>query len=579
MRTVRMLLAAATAAVALMTASCGPGHGAAAAGKQERPVEPVELAPVKHLPVTQWVDVSGTLEANERIQVSAKVAGRVVTVEHDLGDRVQDGAVLAKIDDADYQIVLSQKRLALAETLAELGLTEPPPAGFDVGTVPRVRAVRAQAANAAAKRDRIATLVRNDPAAFSTQDFEDIKTAADVAAANAEVAALEARTLVATAATRQADVAKVQRDLEEAVIHAPTPTRVGGKGGGFGVAIRAVAVGDLLAVGSTAFTLVEDDPLKFTARVPERFAAKVAQGQRVEVNVEAREGSARGEVRRVSPIVDAESRMLNVQIELPNESRVLKPGLFTRGRIAVGERAEALFVPAGALVTFAGVKKVFTVKDGKAVEHLVETGERRDGMIEITAGLDGEETVVVKGAGRLTRGRRSLRVRPLRRPRRQADAHPSPACTVRPRHVSAHNLQACAVSTMHVCVSIALHSFAQSVQISAHVLQSWAMCGDRREKTSGGFANIGAVLKRRDVMGVRRFAARVQAHRHRAQAESRAILAGLQSFAQLICRRSGRQWARPRRVSGQCWPVFPSCARELIPRRVRLAGLFVLAVH
>jgi RND family efflux transporter MFP subunit len=270
-----------------------------------------------------------------------------------------------------------------------------------------VRAARAQAANAAAKRDRIATLVRNDPAAFSTQDFEDIKTAADVAAANAEVAALEARTLVATAATRQADVAKAQRDLEETVMHAPTPTRSSGKGGGFGVAVRAVAVGDLLAVGTTAFTLVEDDPLKFTARVPERFAAKVAAGQRVEVNVESRDANApppRGEVRRVSPVVDAESRMLSVQIELPNESRALKPGLFTRGRIAVGEKAESVFVPAAALVTFAGVKKVFTVKDGKAVEHLVETGERRDGMIEITAGLDGADEVVVKGAGRLTRG-------------------------------------------------------------------------------------------------------------------------------------------------------------------------------
>ncbi|MBY0308344.1 MAG: efflux RND transporter periplasmic adaptor subunit, partial [Phycisphaerales bacterium] len=309
-----------------------------------------------------------------------------------------------RIDDADYQIALNQKRMSLAETVAELGLTQPPPPGFDVASVPRVRAARAQAANAAAKRDRIAQLVRNDPSAFSAQDFEDIKTAADVATANADVAALEARTLVATVATRQADVAKAQRDLDETVVRAPTPARAHGAKKGFGIAGRSVAVGDLLAVGATAFTLVEDDPLKFAARVPDRFAASIAPGQSVEVTVESRGAPVRGAVRRVSPVVDAESRMLSVQVEVPNDQHAVKPGLFTRGRIAVGEKPDALFVPSGALVTFAGVKKVFTVKDGKAVEHVVETGERREGWIEVTAGLEGDADVVVKGAGRLTRG-------------------------------------------------------------------------------------------------------------------------------------------------------------------------------
>lgn len=383
---------------------CGGHQPAGATAKGERSPEPVELAAVQHLPVTRWVDVSGTLEANERVSVSAKVAGRVLAVEHDLGDRVSDGAVLAKIDDTDYQIALSQKKLALSETLAELGLTEPPPAGFDVGTVPRVRAARAMAANAAAKRDRIGALVRNDPSAFSAQDFEDIKTAADVAAANAEVAALDARTLVATAATRQADVAKAQHDLDETVVRAPAPSRLAGAKGEFGVSGREVSSGDLLAVGTTLFALVEDNPVKFTARVPERFASLIAAGQRVEVSVESQEAKAGGTVRRVSPIVDAESRTLSVQVEIPNESRSLKPGVFTRGRIAVGQRNDAVFVPSGALVTFAGVKKVFSVKDGKAVENLVETGERRDGVIEITSGLEGVDTVVVKGASRLTRG-------------------------------------------------------------------------------------------------------------------------------------------------------------------------------
>lgn len=400
--TVRALLCAAGLSLSAGVIGCGPAAPSVIAAPERKP-EPVEVAGVQHLPVTRWVDVSGTLEANERVLISAKAAGRVVAVERDLGDRVADGSVLARIDPTDYQIALTQKRLALQETLAELGLSEPPEAGFDVRSLPRVRAAEAQSANAAAKRDRIAELLRKDASAFSAQDFEDIKTAADVAAANAEVAALEARTLLATVETRRADIARAQRDLDETVLRAPMPERGAGAKGGYGVASRAVSIGDLLQVGQVMFTLVEDNPVKFTAKVPERFAGQVSAGQRVEVTVESQAERAVGAVTRVSPVVEAESRTLSVQVEIPNERRGLKPGAFARGRIAVGERTDAVFVPDSALVVFAGVRKVFSVQDGKAVEHLVEVGERREGVVEIVSGLEGVESVVVKGASRLTR--------------------------------------------------------------------------------------------------------------------------------------------------------------------------------
>jgi RND family efflux transporter MFP subunit len=364
----------------------------------------VEVAAVQRAPVTVWVDTSGTLEPDEKVQVSARVMGRVKSVEHDLGDRVADGEVLARIDDTDYLIALNQKKMAVAEALAELGLTEPPPPGFDVSVVPRVKAARAQAANAAAKRDRIADLMKKDPSAFSRQDFEDIKTAADVASANADVAALDAGTLVATVQTRLADVAKAQRDLDETVLMAPRPARAKGSAAGYGVSARSVSVGDLVAVGSTMYTLVEDNPLKFTARVPERFMGQVKPGQRVEVSLEALAGKPVGTVRRVSPVVDAESRMFQVQVEVPNDAGTLKPGAFARARIAVGEHPASVFVPNEALVVFAGVRKVFSVKDGKAVEHLVQLGERRETTTEVVSGLEGVERVVVKGGSRLTRG-------------------------------------------------------------------------------------------------------------------------------------------------------------------------------
>lgn len=406
-KTVRMLAVLVVASAAGAVVSCGP-RAPEGASKAERAAEPVEVGAVQRLPVTVWVDASGTLEPDERVQVAAKVAGRVASVEHDLGDRVADGEVLARLDDADYQIALTQRKMALAEALAELGLAEPPAPGFDVAVVPRVKAARAQAANAAAKRDRIAELMQRDRSAFSQQDFDDVKTAADVASANAEVAALDARTLLATVESRRADIAKAQHDLDETVVRVPRPARTEGASGragdGYGVSARSVSVGDLVAVGSTLYTLVEDNPLKFTARVPERYMGAVKSGQKVELTLEALAEKASGTVKRVSPVVDAESRMFQVQVEVPNSARALKAGAFARARIAVDVRAGATFVPNEALVTFAGVQKIFSIKDGKAVEHLVEKGERRDGLVEVVSGLDGVDAVVVKGAGRLTRG-------------------------------------------------------------------------------------------------------------------------------------------------------------------------------
>lgn len=391
-----------SAGVACATlAGCGgKSEPKATASSGQRNAEPVVVAAVRHLPVTTWVDISGTLEPDERVLIAAKVNGRVSTIEHDLGDRVEAGAVLARIDDTDYQIALMQKRLALAETLAELGLTDVPGPDFDVGSVPRVKAAKAQAANAVAKRNRIAELIVSNPSAFSQQDFEDVKTVADVALANAEVAALDARTLLATVQTRRADVSKAQRDVDETVVRVPA----GVSKAPYGVAARSVSVGDLLAVGSPVFTLVRDNPVKFTTQVPERYAGKVAAGQRVEVTVESQAEKVQGTVRRVSPVIEPESRTFQVQVEIANEKQALKTGGFARGRIAVGEVAGAVFVPPEAVVTFAGVRKVFSVTDGKAVEHLVVTGEQRDGWVQVVSGLEGVESVISKGAARLTRG-------------------------------------------------------------------------------------------------------------------------------------------------------------------------------
>src|SRR5436309_845451 len=116
----------------------------AAEGKAERASETVAvtLAPAHAGPVQRHVDVVGTLFGDEEATVSAKVPGRIVQIAKDVGDRVAPGQTLAQIDKTDYDLAVAQKKMAAGAALAKLGLSEMPPADFDLAKVPTVERAR-----------------------------------------------------------------------------------------------------------------------------------------------------------------------------------------------------------------------------------------------------------------------------------------------------------------------------------------------------------------------------------------------------------------------------------------------------
>jgi RND family efflux transporter MFP subunit len=142
--------------------------------------------------------------------------------------------------------------------------------------------------------------------------------------------------------------------------------------------------------------MVRVHPLRLVLAVPERAAAGVGQGQAVRVTVEGDPAIHPGRVVRLSPSFQEQSRTLTIEAEVPNERGALRPGAFARAEIVTVAAERAVFVPASSVVTFAGIEKVITVRDGKAVEHRVTTGRRDGDRVEITEGLDGGEPVVLE---------------------------------------------------------------------------------------------------------------------------------------------------------------------------------------
>jgi RND family efflux transporter MFP subunit len=399
----RLLLAAST--FLGITAWLGGCGDAGAAPSRSGAVQPqaveVVLAPVQVRTVPRAIEVTGTLFGEEEALISSKLSGRVATISHDVGDAVPRGGILATIEPRDYELALGERRAALTAALAKVGLTEIPPETFDSSRLPTVLRARAEAANADARLQRARRLFEQTPPLLSAQDFADIETSSEVAARNAEVELLNARAALAAARTEAAAVAVAEQGLADTTVRAPGIE--GEPGPTFRVAEREVSQGEYVAEGRAMFRLVATDLIKFRADVPERFAAQVKVGQPAQVWVEGATVPARGAVARVSPRIDPQSRMFGIEIHIPNPEGTLKPGAFARGSVEVSIEEGVRFVPDAAVVTFAGVHKVFSVKDSKAVEHRVRLGVRDNGSVEIVGPFPAE-TVVVTGAGALAQG-------------------------------------------------------------------------------------------------------------------------------------------------------------------------------
>jgi len=153
-------------------------------------------------------------------------------------------------------------------------------------------------------------------------------------------------------------------------------------------------MGEYLASGAPIANLVRIDPLRLRAEVPERESRNVRLGQTVRVTVEGDPNIYSGHIARLSPTITAQNRILVVEAEVRNNGQ-LRPGSFARGDVVSDLNAPAVAVPTNSIVVFAGIEKVITVKDGKALEKPVTTGRRKDEWVEIVSGLAAGEVVVV----------------------------------------------------------------------------------------------------------------------------------------------------------------------------------------
>lgn len=300
----------------------------------------VDTVTVKTQILSQSIAAVGSLRSENAVILRPEISGRIAEINFQEGGSVTKGQTLITLDSAIARAELAQAQAALS------------------------------LANSQHRRAQ----------QLSQQGFISSQ-ARDESASQLKV--------------QQAAVALAQAQLEKTVITAPFDGLIG---------LRQVSVGDYVSPGDELAPLESIDPLNVDFRVPEQFLGQVKVGTGIVLRFDALPDLVRdGVVGAISPLIDVGGRSMLLRAKVPNSDGSLRPGLFARVQLRFGDK-DALVVPEAAIAPAGDMNYVYRVEDGIAVKVGVMLGLRRDGMVEITHGLEAGDEVLVSGLQKVSDG-------------------------------------------------------------------------------------------------------------------------------------------------------------------------------
>lgn len=341
------------------------------------------------------LNASGYVVARRVATVASKTTGQVAEVLVEEGMAVDEGQVLARLDDtnARAEVALTESRLDNARRAQD-----------EVQV--RLEEARRTLARAGALRE------------------QGLVSQAELDTAEADVAALEARLALALGEARTAEraLALSQRLLDDTIIRAPFAGVVVSKDAQPGETISPVSAGGGFTRTGIA-TIVDMDSLEIEVDVNEAFINRVRQGQPAEAVLDAYpDWRIPASVISIVPTADRQKATVKVRIGFEEFDPRILPEMGVQVWFleqagpadGAAEYGRTVSIPQGALRGETGSQYVFVVRDGRAERRMVQVGQRRGGEIEVLAGLAGGETVVTRAAGELADGARVAQGRKTR---------------------------------------------------------------------------------------------------------------------------------------------------------------------
>lgn len=293
----------------------------------------VDVWIVKTKRLDESIKATGTVLANEEVDIRSEISGRIVKLSFKEGDYVKKGTTLIKIFDDDLQAQL--KKLEYSKKLAE------------------------------ENEYRQKKLLEKE--AISQREYDISLTSVN---------------------TIQADIENIKAQLSKTVIQAPFDGYIG---------LRYISEGSYLSPATRIATLINTNPIKLDFSVPAKYAGAVQKGTRIQFTTEDGERKYDGTVYAIDPKIDPQTRTLQLRATSPNPSRSLIPGAFAKIELVLSSKGSAIVVPTEAVIPELNGHKVFVVKNGKATPRPVTVGLRGDREIEISAGLQLGDSLITSG--------------------------------------------------------------------------------------------------------------------------------------------------------------------------------------
>ncbi len=340
-------------------------HAAIAESEKPKPeqVIAVEVVAAQQDMIEERIELVGNLLPVAQTEIRSRVDGYIVELPFDVGDRVSSSQTLCRIDDSGQQEALDKAKATLKAAEAQL----------------RVQESQYRFAQKSVEREeRLASR--------GAGTDEQLETAYS----NNEIAQAQVELEQARVAEAKADVNVLEIGLKDFSLSTPIS--------GY-VASRMVDIGDLAKPDVPLLQIVDLETVKTTVNIIEKDYRKVAVGQAAMVTVDAYpERTFIGEVKRISPVLDQETRTVSAQIEIKNQNSLLKPGMYARVSLNSEQTKSSVIVPLSAVLEINGREAVYLVNsEGKTELRQVRLGSS-DGLVtEVLEGVEAGEIVITLG--------------------------------------------------------------------------------------------------------------------------------------------------------------------------------------
>jgi RND family efflux transporter MFP subunit len=368
------------------------GKVAGDAGGEGEHVVYAAVAQVKRETISNSLSIAGQFIPYQNVELHAKVAGYIRTINVDIGDHVHQGQVLAVLEVPEMVAQVDEAKASVHHAEEEIQRAQ-----SDV--------LRAQADSVAihANADRLVSTDKVRPGLIAQQELDDA-TAKD----RASQAQVEAAKSSLGAAKQQLEAARANQQHYSALndyarITAPYDGVVTWRFSDTGALVQA---GTSNTSGLPVVTIAQVNVLRLRIPVPESLASKVRIGDSADVQVQATGEHFTGKIARFTDALDMSTRTMQVEIDVPNSDNHLQPGMYANVTLSTNGRSNALTIPIEAVRRTESEKtKVLVVDSQNRVQpREVQLGVQSSNNVEVLSGLTEGEWVIVGNLGRYEAG-------------------------------------------------------------------------------------------------------------------------------------------------------------------------------